>query len=533
MNTGEHFGNGDVRIGIDFGAGTTVIAINGPGGRCTTMAFPGISREVPGDEPVHIVPSLIQYDNGSAARFGDGVVRAGAGEDPGTARWIRRYLVERSPVQIAAGGGRMVQYGDAAADFLLRILSMALEQHPGAGVVFALPHDAPEEYTEVMQRVAREADAASCAWVDEYQAAASGYGFVPAAKEPFLILSFTMDGMEATVLVPDENTREQGAHRVLGTATGTTGCRAVDTWIVQDLHTKFRLLESDPRAIRLAPQMQYAAARVRERLPSSENEEVRLTDEISGRTFAARYTLEDIAVLLVAHNVFGALLDCIDRALSALQMRGGDPDRVRTVLLTGEGCALPAVQEIIRSRMPSCTIHATHPLDAVARGAAIHSRPTQAPDRIARSYALRYWDPGEHEHHYRFLVHRGTRYPSAGQVARIVISAAYDGQTHLSIPLYEIGDGKTGETPAIELVSTTCGGIRMAGPAQDTKDGGHAVHANERSPTLLVADPPGQKGEPRFECTFTIDPERNLCLSARDLVTGTLVKLNTPVFRMT
>ena len=70
------------------------------------------------------------------------------------------------------------------------------------------------------------------------------------------------------------------------------------------------------------------------------------------------------------------------------------------------------------------------------------------------------------------------------------------------------------------------------GPARDANEKGQVVHANERSPTLLVATPPARKGEPRFECTFTLDTERNLCLSARDLVTGALVKLNAPVHRL-
>jgi hypothetical protein len=178
-------------------------------------------------------------------------------------------------------------------------------------------------------------------------------------------------------------------------------------------------------------------------------------------------------------------------------------------------------------------VYANHPLDAIARGAAGYTTPAPAQDRITCSYALRYWDAALQEHHYRFLVHSGTRYPSAGQVARIVISAAYDGQTLLGIPLYEIGGSEGAGAPQIELVSDTRGGVRLAGPAQDAESPGQVVvHANERSPTLLVATPTARKGEPRFECTFTIDPERNLCLSARDLVTGTLVKVNAPVHRM-
>jgi hypothetical protein len=178
-------------------------------------------------------------------------------------------------------------------------------------------------------------------------------------------------------------------------------------------------------------------------------------------------------------------------------------------------------------------VYADHPLDAVARGAAECVAPARVNDRITRSYALRYWDPATQEHHYRFIVHGGTRYPSAGQVARIVISAAYDGQTLLGIPLYEIGGTSEGVIPQIELVSTPGGGVRLAGPAQDAGTPGQVVHANERSPTLLPATPPARKGEPRFECTFTVDADRNLCISARDLVTGTLVKVNAPVHRLT
>jgi len=128
-------------------------------------------------------------------------------------------------------------------------------------------------------------------------------------------------------------------------------------------------------------------------------------------------------------------------------------------------------------------------------------------------------------------VHSGTRYPSAGQVARVVISAAYDGQALLGIPLCAMG-GEDGAGPDLELVAEQGGGVRLAGPVQDAPCTGSAAQVNEHAPTLLVANPPARKGEPRFECTFTLDAKKNLCVSARDLVTGTLVKVNTPIFRL-
>jgi molecular chaperone DnaK (HSP70) len=321
---------------------------------------------------------------------------------------------------------------------------------------------------------------------------------------------------------------------VLARATGSSGCHAIDGWIAQDLLQKCRLSPGGPRAVRLASAFRREAARLRETLPRTGEEIVRLDDPVSGRSFATVYTAADLDRILAGHDVTGSLRDCMDRALSALRMRGGDGTRINHVILLGEGGLLPQVQEAVQARFPSAVMHTGSPLDAIARGAAEQGTFCRAEDRIACSYALRYWDPLAQEHHYRYLVHSGARYPSAGQVARIIISAAYDGQTHLGIPLYEMGgEGGRGRMPSIELVADRGGGVRLAGPVQDADASRQAVHTNERSPTLLVATPPARKGEPRFECTFSIDAERNLCLSARDLVTGKFVKLDAPVHRLT
>jgi molecular chaperone DnaK (HSP70) len=528
-----------MRLGVDFGMGVTVIAIAGPGRKGCTLEFPGISREFPAhpcNAPVHTIPSLVEYKDGKAVRLGDEVLSGGNADGPGTARWLRRYLCDKSPVQVPAGDGRMVRYDEAAADFLVPVLIRALRHCPGAGLIIALPPDAPAEYGEILQRVARSAGARSCSMVSEYEASLAGYGCSPAAGEPFIIITFAETDLEVVVIArngPSGRETGEGGLQVLAQATGSVSCRALDTWILQDLLVKFRLPGSDPRAVRLMPQLRSEAAWLREHLPVTGNEEVRLTDTGSGRTFTAVYTTEDLDRVLACHEVIVALQECIGRALSALRMRGGDESQVRAVLLLGAGCALSAVQGAVRSRFPSATVYADRPLDAVARGVLQYTAPAPAQDRITCSYALRYWDAAAQEHHFRFLVHSGTRYPSAGQVARIVISAAYDGQSLLGIPLYEIGGTAGGAMPQIELVSDTGGGVRLAGPAQDADTAGQIVLANERSPTLIVATPPARKGEPRFECTFTIDPERNLCLSARDLVTGTLVKLNAPVHRLT
>jgi hypothetical protein len=536
--TGNYNGKRDlVNIGVDFGISMTVIAVAGPDLAGHTLGFPGISREFSESRestPVHGIPSLIEYREGKAVRWGDEAARWGAADDPATARWLRHYLCEGSTVRIPTGNGRLAGYDEAAADFLAPVLTRALRNYPGSGLVFTHPQDAPAAYLEFLRQVARTSKAASISFLSEYEAAVTGYRYSPENGEPFLVFTFDETGMIMTVLATDERSPDPGERglRVLLQVTGSIGCHVIDNRILQDLQAKVRLPGNDPRAVRLAPMLRYEASRLRECLTVTGEKEVRITDPLSGKTFSAVYTTADFNRVLADHEIMPALHECISRALSAMRMRGWDIRRVRAVLMLGAGCALPAVKDAVQSRFEESVVYADHPRDAVARGAAEYASPAPDQDRISSSYALRYWDPSAREHHYRFIVHSGTRFPSPGQVARIVISAAYDGQTLLGIPLYEIGGSAGGSVLQIELVSDPGGGMRLAGPARDADSPGQVVHANEHSPTLLVATPPASKGEPRFECTFTIDARRYLCLSARDLLTGTMVKLNVPVHRL-
>jgi len=99
--------------------------------------------------------------------------------------------------------------------------------------------------------------------------------------------------------------------------------------------------------------------------------------------------------------------------------------------------------------------------------------------------------------------------------------------------LYEFRASPDTCVPALELVSDPAGGIRIAGPREDAGSESRPVPVNERTPTLLTADPPALKGEPRFELTFMLNCEKHLCVTARDLVTGTLIKKDAPVHRLT
>jgi molecular chaperone DnaK (HSP70) len=215
-------------------------------------------------------------------------------------------------------------------------------------------------------------------------------------------------------------------------------------------------------------------------------------------------------------------------------MRGCEEDQITAVLMIGECSTLSPVKAAVKQRFFKQAVLHDLPVDAVARGAALYTSPVIQPDRIRNDYAIRYWDPASQEHRFRFLVRNGARYPSAGQIARIIISASYDSQTRMGIPIYEIVCGGNDSNQCnIELISETGGGMRIAGPMPDADAARKPAWVNEQTPTILVASPPAQKGEPRFELTFTIDRRRNLCVTARDIITGMLLKSDAPLLRMT
>ncbi len=532
--------NRKVRIGVDFGVSSTVLTITTESGKGTSGArLDGLSAEFPagtGGQGLFYVPSLVHYTDDGRVLAGEEVVRNRCENNPSTARWMRKYLCEKSTVRIPAGGERWTGYGEAATDFLSRVLSRAAENSDGDGeIVFSLPPDFPPDYPEWLCRVARSAGTVSCSWVGEYQAAIAGYGI--SLEDGEVVIMVRMDGTDldgaAVTLGHDCTGAERGGVRILARAGEPTGCAAVDGWIVHDLLRQHRLAGTDPRVIRLYPDLLREAKRVRELIPVMDTVPYDVTDTISGFTFRGRMGQADLRHILHERGLIAAMNRVSDRISSSLRAGGHEDMPVVAVVMTGEGCAMPAVQEMVKCRFPSIPVHCDHPLEAVACGAALYRSPLHTPDRIRNDYTLRYWDPESREHRYRFLVRSGTRYPSAGQVARIVISAAYDGQAYLGIPLCESSGSKDDPSAGIELVSDAGGGMRLAGPAPEPGGSREPIPVNGKDLTLLAAEPPAKRGEPRFECTFTLDADRNLCVTAQDLVTGAMVKTNAPVHRLT
>jgi molecular chaperone DnaK (HSP70) len=530
------------RLGIDFGMNSTVIAeFNGEGGAVSTLEFPGWSRRFPLEEEnttVAITPSLIHYTDTGSVLVGEQVNLEKHFDNPATARWMKQYISQNSPAQFIAGKDQVTGFRQAATDFLMALLSSPLLVNNKPEIcesVFTFPVESPQCYISWLEDVAILAGFGTNFLIDEAHAAVLGYGLNPRLGCKVLIIEFGQDGLDVRIVAIDEEIPHPSVprSRILGRAVNSMGGLAIDRCIFQAMLSKDLPRESDATIRRIQPEILHAISRMREKLSLTEDVPVQVTDPLSGRDLTGYIRCADLERIFNEQGILSVLNRTLERALAAARMRGCDEDQITAVLMMGECSTLPPVRKAVKQRFFNHQVLYDHVVDAVARGAAHYSPFVSQPDRIRKDYALRYWDPTSNEHRYRFLVRNGARYPSAGQVARIIISASYDSQSRMGIPIYEICDGGGDANLCnIELISDSGGGMRIAGPAPDAETGRKLVWVNEHTPAVLVASPPAQKGEPRFELTFTIDMRRNLCVTARDIITGMLIKNGEPLFRM-
>jgi hypothetical protein len=175
-------------------------------------------------------------------------------------------------------------------------------------------------------------------------------------------------------------------------------------------------------------------------------------------------------------------------------------------------------------------------MDAVARGAAAFVAGVDFFDHIQHDYAIRHVDPNAGGYQYTTVVARGTPYPTREPVFNKRIKAAYDGQTQLGVAIFEIGETherRRADSPPVELVFDPSGAARVVEVTPDEEDQRSHFWMNEHNPTFLVADPPAEHGEARFEVEFNIDGNKRLLITARDLRTNQLTHRDSPVVKLT
>ena len=307
----------------------------------------------------------------------------------------------------------------------------------------------------------------------------------------------------------------------------------MDQWLFEEILKQNSLHDSDPEVRRVSNALLVECERVKETLSFEESASLSVMNPETGTVLAAEFTRADFENLLDQHDLHSEIHHTVRSALNRARERGYDESAIQSVLMVGGSSQIPSVQRTLKQIFGRDKVLSNRPLDAVARGAAAFAAGVDFYDYIQHNYAIRYINPQKGDYDYYTIVEKGTPYPSQEAVARLAVKASYDGQKQLGIAIFEIGDHQLLPSDnAVELVFDPGGAARVVQLTPHEKEQRAFFWMNENSPTFLNAEPPGRKGEPRFDVEFKIDANKRLTLTARDRTNGVLTHRDYPVVKL-
>jgi molecular chaperone DnaK (HSP70) len=526
------------RLGIDFGTSNTVVA------RYDESRKEGVSFLVPdygrtlgaGGEAVAVAPSLIHYAADRRRWLGEQVHQRGLYHSERTFRWMKRFIANRSPAKVRLDG-REVSHFDAGRDYLSALLAVVrAELNPGdEEVAFTAPVEAYEHYEDWLAQVAEQAGLRRFRLIDEPSAAALGYGAHVQPGNVYLIFDFGGGTLDvAVVLIEAADQARAGRRcRVLGKAGAELGGRDIDHWLYEELLRLNGRHDADESVRQISRALLVECEAAKEKLSTLERALVTAMNPHTGEVLQAEFTRSRLDELLDERELFARIDHTLRRALNAARERGYGEEQLRAVLLVGGSSLVPSVQKTVQRIFGRERVLLNRPLDAVARGAAAFVAGVDFYDHIQHDYGIRHVNAQTGQYDYRVLVSRGTPYPTAEPLARLKVKAAYDNQNQLGLAIFELGEPRSsGGSQAMELVFDPAGAARLVTVTPEEADRRAHFWINEASPTFLRAEPPARKGEARFEVEFSIDANKRLLITARDLRTGQLTHRDFPVVKL-
>lgn len=526
------------RVAVDFGTSNTVLATWDEGRETArVLEIPGWSRPCTGrDESTPHIPSLIHYSQGDATWIGNQVHEKGLLDSPSTIRWMKHYILTRSPVRVPLPG-RTISYREAGADYLGAILSMLVQEHDRSDTeaVFSVPVEAFEHYQDWVTDLAGTSGIRTVRVVDEASAAALASGLSVQAGEVFMLFDMGGGTLDVSVVQLEEGENGNGRRcRVLGKAGEEIGGMRIDQLIFEYAQRQGESTLGPAEMKRLSRPLLTACERAKEALSLVETTQISASPIGPGESgFSIPFSRGDFERLLEENDIFARLNSTLQRALQGAYSRGFEESDMNGVIMVGGCSQIPAIRRALEYRFGRNRVRHDHPMDTVARGAAAFSAGIDLDDHVQHEYALRFWNSRSGTHEYRTLVRQGDPYPSRQPVARMLIRATYDGQTQMGVPIFETATPGTVTGQCLrELVSDTGGGVRLLDLPDGERERKKMFWMNEHAPLFIAASPPAMRNESRFEISFSLDTNKRLLITARDTKTGQFVMKDQPVVRL-
>ncbi|OIP77756.1 MAG: heat-shock protein Hsp70 [Oscillatoriales cyanobacterium CG2_30_44_21] len=534
-------------IAIDFGSSNTVIAKwNIATNQPETISLEGVNRPAPWRS---LVPSLVYVQNAQegTVEIGQRTIDLGKSyPQPRLFCQIKRRLTNNVRYNPKLDGIKITPEW-LGSRFLSEIFqNLRSHQIFPLEIILTAPVQAYEKYLRWLEECSTEVFTSQSATpririLDEPTAAALGYGVGDDAIAPnalVLVIDFGGGTLDlALVRLPQNaNVHEWGDRlgvsesienkaQVLAKTGYTVGGEDIDQWLVQDY-----LENNQGREIGDSLVLKQLMERIKISLSEVETVTEVFFDLNTQTAHEISYTRPQLEQILEQKGFYRILQTAINELINRAFNKGILKGDIKHILLVG-GCALiPSVTTFVENYFSMGKVYSHKPFEAIAHGALMISQGMDVQDYLFHSYAIRYWDRALQNWKYQPLFQRGQTYPTRRPV-EMLLRASQPNQAEIELTIGELESRANG---AAEVIFT---GDRLVMQFdQRAKESFEPLSVSadgEGIPQAIAKlDPLGQPNEDRLKVLFQVSENRELLITAIDILTHQELLKNHPVAKL-
>ncbi|MEM9217715.1 MAG: Hsp70 family protein [Cyanobacteria bacterium P01_F01_bin.150] len=530
---------------IDFGTSNTVVTRwNRLTNASETLSLPNWSVSLGSNPP--LIPSLLYVENAETADvvLGQAVRDRGldVSKDPRFFRNFKRGIGTEVRGFVPEIDDQQVPFEQVGTWFLSTLIQKLQEEEPIESLVFTVPVDSFEAYRSWLGQLSQSLDVGQVRMLDEPTAAALGYGLDD--QELLLVMDFgggTLDfslvqreivqnpsGQVTNELtgfvlqwgeknMADNSAQRCRAARVLAKAGQNLGGADLDQWLV-DYFAEVRDLPVSPLTMRLAERLKIQLS------TEEKATEVYFNDE-TFESYELELDREGFQNILRENGFFKRLDECLKAVLEQGRQRDIDRIDIDAVLLVGGTAQIPAVKNWLKRYFSEDKIKAEKPFEAIAQGALQLTQGVEIKDFLYHGYGIRFWNHRTKCHDWHPIIHAGQPYPMSRPL-ELFLGASVANQPCIELVIGELGEKSTRTEVYFDgdqLIMKSVGSSQAEVQALNDRNGAR---------NLATLNPPGSPGMDRIKLQFSVDSDRYLRVTVKDLLTEKLLQDNRIVVQL-
>lgn len=533
--------SGSTSYAIDFGTSNTAIARWNPATeKAELVTLPNLSQQFSSLPP--LIPSLVYVEDAATGKIiaGQGVRDRGLDiqSNPRFFRSFKRGIGTDIQGFLPQLDGRNLSF-EQVGEWFLRELIASLRGETESdlqSLVLTVPVDSFESYRHWLMGVCQSLKVEQIRILDEPTAAALGYG--AGAEELLLVVDFGGGTIDLSLVqlsstspqtrgyllkwgqkMLGENTAQQkNTARVIAKVGDNLGGADIDNWLV-DYFATTQALPKSALTTRLAEKLKIKLTK------ETEAQEVYFNDETL-ETYELALDRDRFNSILEQQQFFNRLDELMTQVLQQARRNGVETTDIDSVLLVGGSVQIPAVQNWVRQYFDKDLIKNQQPLEAIATGALQVSRSVEVKDFLYHSYGIRYWNRQTNSHGWHPIIKTGQPYPTEKPV-EIVLGASTPGQSSIELIIGELSAAST-------TTEVYFDGDRLITQAVGTLgDKVQPLNDRDGARTIAQLEPVGNPGSDRLQLLFSVDDQRHLCITVKDLLTQRTLLNNYIVVKLT